>query len=171
MLRFRILYERLYSVPPSPGKRDNQPLPPVHASPAIIPPQTSPHFPPSRLCHTENHEQGQHIDPNDHGLIDYMSNHINMRVMDGRAISVPEPSIGLGVAPPSAHGPQIYDARHVSGGHDSSRRLPPLPHLIPLPNQRQHSSPHLHAGSPHKRYRPPHVWHEHHDRFPSANTA
>jgi hypothetical protein len=168
---FRILYERLSAVPPSPpGGHDTPSLPPVHSGPGVPPPHSIPQPQPSGR-HREPNEPLSPLNPKDHAFLEYIRTHPNVRLVagpDGRPVPIPETALGPGVAPPP-HGSHLYTTRRGSNGHEGPRQLPPLPHVLPVQHYEQsrtpshphaqprsHSSPHLQPGASHERSRSSH---------------
>ena len=126
-----ILYDRLSVVPPSPNLGERQPLPPVQSGTGMPSLPLSYPPPPPPPHHKDTVDNAHTADPNDHTFMDYMRNHPNSRSLsgsDGRPLMLETP-VGPAVAPP-AHGMPMRTSSRSSGGHDSSRQLPPLPHAV-----------------------------------------
>ena len=155
---YRILYERLSIVPPSPNPQDHLPLP----STTTVPPQQTGSRPVlTNHHHREIRDHSASLDPDQvHSLQEHTRPQGNLRVPSGpdpRSLPVLDNSIASAVAP-SPH-MSLHSPRRISSGHDSGTRhhLPTMGQMPPVhqyentrghPHSNSHASPPIHHSHP-----------------------
>ena len=147
---YRILYERLSIVPPSPNLQDRLPLPPTTA----VPQQTT-----SRPVPTSHHPAA--LDPDQaHSLQEHARSQGNPRVPSGpdpRSLPVLDNSIASAVAPShmSLHSPRRISSGHDNGGRHHLSTMGPMPPVHQYENTRAHPHANSHTSPPIHHAHPP----------------